>query len=219
MIKIGTKKVNKIVINNKEVLKVIQGDGTSTGILKYQNGGSGTSDTMTLRVNETYATYNNNNFFSSTLTNTNNVSSSLITFYQLLLDIYNSLNNTSYTTISNVKIDSLTIQNKRIVYGIVCGLGSTPNIAYDTSKWLNQKGVRAYDSGSSIATGTTQYTNLDWGIADFNLTDVWTLKYPGFITPLYYNSSGTLNYNYTASSATTATHLIVKDITYTFDLA
>lgn len=48
MIKIGTKKVNKIVINNKEVLKIIQGDGTSTGILKYQAGSTPSTKTIVL---------------------------------------------------------------------------------------------------------------------------------------------------------------------------
>lgn len=69
MIKFGNKQVNKIMLGNKEVLKVIQGDGTSTGILKYQAGSTPTSPSYVavIRYNASVSTnqatltiYNNN---------------------------------------------------------------------------------------------------------------------------------------------------------------
>ena len=193
---------------------------SSSNVL-WSAGGGGASGTMTLSINEVYTTYSSNRYFASTLANSTIVSSNYTTFYDMLLGTYNSINSTAYTTISNVKIDSLTIQCKRsTIYGIDCGIGSSNNISYNTSNWLTSKVVRPYTSGSPISQGSAQYTNLDWAISDFTLSTAWGLVYPGYITARSYTSSGNPRYNYVnGTSATTSTYLVVTGITYTFDVA
>lgn len=211
--------IKSILLNNQQVKKIEDSNGNTL----WSSGGSGTSYTFQTTPDENYATQSSTRYFYSYMIDSSLFSKqdNITTFYDALLLAYNRQNNTSYTSISNVKIKEMQINTRSYsVYGVGCAIGSSSAIAYNSSNWLSSKVIISYTAGNTLGQSTYIVNNKDWSITDFNLApSFWGGVGMPMITPLWYNSSGSIQWNSASTSYTTSRYVNITSITYSFDLA